>query len=78
MKIVILSTLALVALASTAEARSGLHPECNVTMPCTNPSASTPDQVLTARGRFIAREVGFGGPVVRRAVRAPKARRGAS
>lgn len=78
----ILATLLVVLFSSNAEARkrhkTGLHPECGITMPCTGPYASTPDQVLTARGRHVAREVGFGGPVVRRAVRAPKARHGAS
>lgn len=78
MKIVILAVLALVALAPSVEARprqkAGLHPECNVTMPCEAAYASTRDQVLTARGRYVASQVGFGAPVVRRAVRAPKAR----
>jgi len=64
--------------ATGAEARQrhkgGLHPECNVTMPCIAPYASTPEQVRVTRGRYIARQVGFGGPNVKRAVRAPKAR----
>lgn len=65
-----------------AEARQrhkgGLHPECNVTMPCVAPYASTPDQARLTRGRYVAREVGFGGPVTKRAVRAPKPRPGVS
>lgn len=77
-----LAALALAALAPNAEARqrhkSGLHKDCNVLFPCTAPYASTPDQVLTARGRYVASQVGFGGPVVRRAARAPKARPEAS
>jgi hypothetical protein len=77
-----LAALCVVFISANAEARqrqkAGLHPECNVTMPCAAPYASTQDQVLTARGRYVASQVGFGGPVVRRAVRTPKARRGAS
>lgn len=77
-----MAVLALVALAPDAEARQrqkvGLHPECGVTMPCVAPYASTRDQILTARGRYVASQVGFGGPVVRRTIRTPKARRGAS
>jgi hypothetical protein len=62
-----------------AEARPAkMHPMCNILWPCVTPYASTPDQVRTARGRYIAREVGFGGPVVRRAVRTPKPRPAAS
>lgn len=78
---IFLAVLALVTLASNAEARqrkTGLHKDCNVLFPCTTPYASTRDQALTARGRYVARQVGFGGPVVRRAVRAPKARQEAS
>jgi hypothetical protein len=82
MKYLALASAVLCAFTVNAEARqrqkSGLHAECNVTMPCVAPYASTRDQILTARGRYVARQVGFGGPVVRRAVRAPKARRGAS
>lgn len=70
--------LALVALASNAEARqrhkSGLHPECNITMPCVTPYASTPEQSRVTRGRYIANQLGFGGPNIKRAVRDPKAR----
>jgi hypothetical protein len=78
---VILTALALVALASNAEARQrhkagGLHPECNVTMPCVAPYASTADQVRVTRGRYIARELGFGAAIEKRAARKskPKAR----
>lgn len=42
-----------------------LHPECNVTMPCIAPYASSPEQVRITRGKYIARELGFGGPVVK-------------
>lgn len=77
-----LTALCVVLFSSNVEARprqkTGLHPECNVTMPCITPHTSTRDQVLTARGRYIARQVGFGGPVVRRAGRAPKARQEAA
>lgn len=64
--------------AHARNAKPALHPDCGRLWPCTAPYTSTPDQVLTARGRYVASQVGFGGPVVRRAVRAPKARQGAS
>lgn len=62
---VILTVLALVALASNAEARerhkpAAMHERCNIDWPCIAPYASTPDQVRVARGRYIAREMGFG------------------
>lgn len=75
----------LCALTANAEARqrqkaTGLHPECNVTMPCAAPSASTPQQARVTRGRYIARQLGWGGPVpvskvrpsVAKVVRAPR------
>lgn len=70
----LVAALALVCVASNAEARqrhkSGLHPECFISMPCIAPYASTPDQVRVARGRYVARQVGFGAAIekpVRRA-----------
>lgn len=67
MKITILAALCVVLFAGNAEARqqhkSGLHPECNITMPCTAPYASTQDQVRVARGRYIARQMGFGAAI---------------
>lgn len=63
----LLAAMTLVALSSNAEARqrlkSGLHPECFISMPCIAPYASTPDQVRVARGRYIARQVGFGAAI---------------
>lgn len=52
------AVLALVALASNAEARQRhktylAHPDCNVTMPCEGVAPS-------ARGEMIARKIGFG------------------
>ncbi len=77
-KTVLAACALLCALTIAADARprqrTGLHPECNVTMPCVAPSASTPEQVRVARGRYIARQLGIGGAIERRAVRAPKAR----
>jgi hypothetical protein len=78
-KTVLAACALLCALTINAEARqrhkpTGLHPECNVTMPCIAPSASTPEQVRWARGMYISRQIGLGGPHVKRAVRAPKAR----
>src|SRR3978361_1108881 len=52
---------------------TGLHRECNVTMPCAVPSESTADQVRVTRGRYVARQVGFGVPIERRDVRARRA-----
>src|SRR3990167_1942853 len=63
--------------ALTINAEAGpMHKDCNILWPCVTPYASTPDQARWARGMYIRREVGFGGPVVKRAVRAPKARQG--
>lgn len=79
-----LAAIALACMIVSADARqrqkpTGLHPQCNITMPCT-PSMSL--QAVTegqrvARGRHIAREMGFGGAIERRAVRAPKGRKSA-
>lgn len=57
---------------------TGLHPDCGVTMPCVAPYASTPDQARVTRGRYIAREMGFGAAIEKRAVRAPKERQAVS
>jgi hypothetical protein len=46
--------------------RAGLHPECNITMPCAAPSESTAEQRRVARGRYIARELGIGAAIERR------------
>ncbi|WP_249166453.1 hypothetical protein [Bradyrhizobium sp. JYMT SZCCT0428] len=83
LKTVLAACVLLCALTINAEARQrhkaiGLHPECNVTMPCVAPSASTPDQVRVIRGRYIARQMGFGAAIERRAVRDSKARRSAA
>lgn len=71
---IIVAVLALIALVSNAEARqrhkpNGLHPECNVTMPCIAPYASTVDQVRVTRGRYIARQMGFGAAIEKRKAR---------
>lgn len=77
-RITILAILALVAFTSNAEARprlkNGLHPECFISMPCIAPYASTPDQVRVARGRYIAREMGFGAAIEKPAPRVRKPR----
>lgn len=57
---------------------TGLHPDCGVTMPCVAPYASTPDQARVTRGRYIARQMGFGAAIEKRAVRAPKERQAVS
>ena len=65
--------LAMLALISPAEARRHHHahrvihydPGCNVIFPCDFSVASTPVQVRETRGRYIARQMGIGGPVVR-------------
>lgn len=79
---VILTVAALVALSSNAEARvrhkpTGLHPECNVTMPCIAPmsAATVKERQRVARGAYIGNQIGLGGARVKRAVRAPKVRR---
>lgn len=43
-------------------AASGLHPMCNITMPCELPYASTVKQARVIRGKYVARQLGFGGP----------------
>ena len=78
LRILALAGALLCALTVGSEARqrhntAGLHPDCNITMPCAVPSQSTADEVRMTRGRYVARQVGFGVPVERRAVRAPKA-----
>jgi hypothetical protein len=83
LKTVLAACALLCALTINAEARqrhkaTGMHPDCNVTMPCVAPSASTPEQVRVARGRYVARQLGFGSAIERRAVRAPKAQPAAS
>jgi hypothetical protein len=54
-------------LIAPAEARqrhaaTGLHPMCNITMPCEMPYASTLRQARVARGKYVARQMGFGAP----------------
>lgn len=65
----ILAMFFVVLFSANAEARqrksNGLHPECNVTMPCVLPYSSTPDQVRVARGRYVARQMGFGSAIER-------------
>jgi hypothetical protein len=53
---------------------TGMHPMCNITMPCIAPYSSTPEQVRVTRGRYVARQLGFGAAREKRAVRAPRAR----
>lgn len=79
----VLAVAFLCALTINAEARerhktTGLHPDCGITMPCVAPYASTPDQARVTRGRYIARQMGFGAAVEKRAVRAPKGRQAVS
>ena len=53
-------------LVAPAQARqrhvAGLHPMCNITMPCEMPYASTAKQAREVRGRYIAGQMGFGAP----------------
>ncbi len=72
----ILLTLVLAGLAVPVEARQPtMHPDCNTLWPCQAPSISTPEQARVTRGRYVARQVGFGAPIVKPAVRAPRKRR---
>lgn len=43
-------------------ATSGLHPLCNIIMPCELPYASTVKKTRETRGKYVARQMGFGGP----------------
>lgn len=70
-RIVLLAVAALIALSSNAEARqrhkqTGLHPRCNIDWPCAPVTASTPDQIRVARGRYVARQMGFGSAIERK------------
>jgi hypothetical protein len=54
-------------LIAPAEARqrhaaTGLHPMCNITMPCEMPYASTARQARETRGKYVADQMGFGAP----------------
>jgi hypothetical protein len=64
----LVSALILLGLVSSAEARhrhpaSGLHPMCNITMPCEIPAtvAAVRETQRVARGKYVARQMGFGG-----------------
>lgn len=61
-----LACAVLCALSIAAEAgprpRAGLHPQCNITMPCEMPYASSPQGLKRIRGKYIARQIGIGGP----------------
>jgi hypothetical protein len=69
LKTVLAACALLCALSTATEARrldraTGLHPMCNVTMPCELPYASSALEVRETRGKFIARDLGFGGPAI--------------
>jgi hypothetical protein len=65
----LVSALILLGLVSSAEAKSrhhaasGLHPMCNITMPCEIPAtvAAVRETQRVARGKYVARQMGFGG-----------------
>lgn len=89
LKTAVTAAIALVCMIVSAEARqrhrsNGLHPMCNITMPCQPmmDSATVKENQRVARGNYVARQFGIGGPVerkakpkrhVRAAVRASKA-----
>lgn len=66
--------LLFLAAATAAEARqrrvtpTGLHPMCNITMPCIVPMSSSQiaETQRVARGKYVAREVGIGGVAPKR------------
>jgi hypothetical protein len=68
----LVSALILLGLVSSSEARqrhpSGLHPMCNITMPCEIPAtvAAVRETQRVARGRYVARQMGFGGVAPKR------------
>jgi hypothetical protein len=67
-RITIAVLIAAACLASNAEARqrhkpAGLHPSCNILWPCAPVTASSPEQVRVARGRYVARSMGFGAAI---------------
>jgi hypothetical protein len=72
----LVSALILLGLVSSSEARhrhpsSGLHPMCNITMPCESPAtvAAVRETQRVARGRYVARQMGFGGVAPKRHAR---------
>jgi hypothetical protein len=78
LKYLALASAILCALTVNAEARQrheagGMHPMCNVTMPCVAPYASTPEEARVARGRYVARSFGLG-VAIERPVRVKKQR----
>lgn len=79
MKYLVLTAIFLGLISTGAEARqrhvsTGLHPDCNITMPCEKPYASSIVQQRETRGKYVARQMGgFGGPRV--TVRKHEARR---
>lgn len=59
--------LAMLAISLPAQARQRtqvLDPSCNVLWPCVVPYASSPQKVSETRGRYVARQIGIGGPRV--------------
>jgi hypothetical protein len=63
----LICVLIMLGLISPAQARHrhavpAWDPMCNITMPCQLPYASSPAQVRETRGRYVAREMGFGTP----------------
>lgn len=75
MKTATLAALCVAFFSVNAEARqrhkTTLHPRCNIDWPCAPVTASTPDQDRVARGRYIARQMGFGS-AIERPVRKPR------
>lgn len=59
----------LVAEARPAHKQTALHPQCNISMPCELPYASSPQTVRETRGKYVSRQMGFGAPVARQSAR---------
>lgn len=68
----ILAMFFVVLFSANAEAAK-LHPRCNIDWPCIAPYASTPDQTRVTRGRYVARQMGFGSAIEKRKTRVAKA-----
>jgi len=70
----LVSALIILGLFSSAQARQmspGLHPMCNVTMPCEIPVAASVlrEAQRVARGKYVARSMGIGGVTPRKTAR---------
>lgn len=60
---VLCASLLTVAHADARQRAAGLHPDCNITMPCQAPmdAVTVKEAQRVARGKYVARQMGIGG-----------------